>query len=272
MASPDPDPDRNDNRRGSGVSLQTLIIASIASAAAAYGASRIWGTGTLISAAVTPVVVALVSEFLRRPVQTVAMTAQRIPPVHTLPDSLPAVRPRTDATPRDPTDVVQDLNHVRTDPTSAAQPFSPPAQPRPPRRVEPVADSTPGLDPAAPHQVAANAWRPRWRPAVLTGLLAFAIVVALYTVPDLVAGHSVTGNGQPTTFFGASTHKNTKTSPTTTVTTTASPTTVTTTTPATSTTTATPTTKTTTTTPTSPQATATTPSPVTPTTTTSPAP
>lgn len=270
MAHPDPDPDRNESRRGSGVSLQTLIIASIASAAAAYGASRIWGTGTLISAAITPVVVALVSELLRRPVQTVATSAKRIPPVH----PLPVVRPPTSATPRDPTDAMQDPKQVRTDPTSPAPPPSPSTQPRRPRPrpVEPAAASTPGPVSAVPHQTAADARRPRWRLAVLTGLLAFAIVVAVYTVPDLVAGHSVTGNGQPTTFFGASAHKNTKTSPTTTVTTTTtSPTTVTTTAPATSTTTATPTTKTITTTPTSPQATSTTQSPVTPT-TTSPAP
>jgi hypothetical protein len=138
--------------------------------------------------------------------------------------------------------------------------------------VEPAADTSPGPGPALPHQAAADAARRHWRAAVLTGLLAFAIVVALFTVPDLIAGHSVTGNGQPTTFFGASTHKDTKTSPTTTVTTTSSPTTVTTTPPATSTATATATTKTSPTTPTSSQATSTTPSPVTPTTTTSPAP
>ena len=268
MASPDPGPGRNEKRRASGVSLQTLIIASVASAAAAYGASRIWGTGTLISAAITPVVVALVSELLRRPVQTVATTAKRLPPVH----PLPAVRPRTSATPRDPTDAVQDPGQVRTDPTSPAPPPAPFTQPRPPQRVEPAADSAPGSGATLPHQTTADAWRPRWRPAVLTGLLAFAIVVALFTVPDLIAGHSVTGNGQPTTFFGASTHKDTNTGPTTTVTTTGSPTTVTTTTPATSTTTATPTTKTTTTTPTTPQTTSTTPSTVTPTTTTSPTP
>ncbi|HET7051447.1 MAG TPA: hypothetical protein VFI54_24480, partial [Solirubrobacteraceae bacterium] len=104
---------------------------------------------------------------------------------------------------------MQDPQQVRTDPTSPAPPPSPPTQPRPPRPVEPAADSTPGTGPAVPHQTTADAWRPRWRLAVLTGLLAFAIVVAFYTVPDLVAGHSVTGNGQPTTFFGASAHKNT---------------------------------------------------------------
>jgi len=125
VVSPDRDPDRNESRRSSGVSLQTLIIASIASAAAAYGASRIWGTGTLISAAITPVVVAIVSELIRRPVQTVATSAKKIPPVH----PLPAVHPRTSATPRDPTDAMQEPKHVRTDPTSPAPPPSPPTSP-----------------------------------------------------------------------------------------------------------------------------------------------
>jgi hypothetical protein len=243
VASPDPDTDRNDHRLASGVSLQTLIIASLASAAAAYAASRIWGTGTLISAAATPVVVALVSEFLRRPVQTVATSAKRIPTVQTL----PAVGRRASATPEDPT-------HARQDP-----------------RVEAPADVTPVAAPPTIHRAEPNTWRPRWRPAVVTGLLAFAIVVAVYTVPDLLAGHSVTGNGQPTTFFGASTNVKKKATPTT-VTTTTSTTTVTKTTQATSTTTATPTTKTTTPTPTSTQTTSTTPPAVSPTTTpTSPA-
>jgi hypothetical protein len=91
VESPVRNADRNDARRGSGISLETLIIASLASAAAAFAASRIWGTGTLISAAATPVVVALVSEFLRRPVQTVAATARKVPTVQTL----PAVHKRT---------------------------------------------------------------------------------------------------------------------------------------------------------------------------------
>ncbi len=78
MESPTPDADRKDDRSGSGVSLETLIIASLASAAAAYAASWIWGTGTLISAAATPVVVALVSEFLHH-----ARPRRRVePPAH----------------------------------------------------------------------------------------------------------------------------------------------------------------------------------------------
>ncbi len=166
MDSPVPHADRKDDRSGSGISLETLIIASVASAAASFAASRIWGKGTLISAAATPVVVALVSEF---------------------------------------------LHHAR-----------------PRRRVEPPAAITPDVDRGEiTYYGAADRWRPRWRPVLVTGLLAFAIVVALYTVPDLLAGRSITGNGQPTTFFGGSANVKKKTSSTTTVTTTTSTTTTT---------------------------------------------
>ncbi|MBJ7331324.1 MAG: hypothetical protein JHC95_15635 [Solirubrobacteraceae bacterium] len=50
-----------------GISLLTIVIASAASACAAFVVSRAWGVGTLIGAAVTPVIVAVVTEILRRP-------------------------------------------------------------------------------------------------------------------------------------------------------------------------------------------------------------
>jgi hypothetical protein len=236
VESPVLNADRKDNRPGSGISLQTLIIASLASAAAAFAASRIWGKGTLISAAATPVVVALVSEFLRRPVQTVATTAKKVPTVQTL----PAVRTRTIAAPEDP-------SRVNGDPTIPAEPPSPSVPARPRRRVEPPAAITPNVEPIK-YYGKADTWRPRWRPALATGLVAFAIVVALYTLPDLLAGRSITGNGQPTTFFGASANVKKKTSPTTTVTTTTPTMTATKTAPTTTATKTAPTTTTTTTT------------------------
>lgn len=59
-----PAPERSS--RG-GISITTLVIASAASACAAFVVSRVWGTGTLIGAAVTPIIVAIVTELLRRP-------------------------------------------------------------------------------------------------------------------------------------------------------------------------------------------------------------
>jgi hypothetical protein len=243
----DPNADRKDNRPGSGVSLQTLIIASFASAVASFAASRIWGAGTLISAAVTPVIVALVAELLRRPVQTVAATAKKVPTVQTL----PAVRKHTIAATEAPTGVRSDATRVNTDSATRDEPQSYSGLPEPRLRVESPAAIAPVVDPGTITPAEVNTWRPHWRLVVVTGLLAFAIVVALYTVPDLLAGRSITGNGQPTTFFGGSANVKNRASPTSTVTTTTRVTTVTKTAPTTTTTqpttTAVSTTKTTTT-------------------------
>lgn len=62
--------------RGDGISVVTLVIASAASASAAFVVSRTWGAGTLIGAAVTPIIVAIVTEVLRRP-------ARRLPDLRT---------------------------------------------------------------------------------------------------------------------------------------------------------------------------------------------
>jgi hypothetical protein len=254
VESPGPNADRKDKRSGGRISLQTLIIASLASAAASFAASRIWGAGTIISAAVTPVIVALVSESLRRPVQTVAETARKVPAIQ----ALPAVRSRTVAAPNDSTRVPEDPTRVSTDPVPPAEPHSPAGPPRPGRRAEAPGALDPVLDPATTKPTQANTWRARWRLAIVTGLLAFAIVVALYTVPDLLAGRSITDNGQPTTFFGGSATVTKKARPTSTVTTSNPTTTVTKSTPTTTVTKTAPATTTTTTTTTASAATSTT--------------
>jgi hypothetical protein len=192
----DPNTDRRDNQPRSGISLQTLIIASVASVAASFAVARIWGPGTLLGAAAAPVIVALVSETLRRPMRTATATARKVP-----------------------------------------------------RRGRSSAPDPPITDAPAAH------WRLRWGVALATGLAAFAIVVGVFTVPDLLAGSSITGNGQPTTFFGGSAASK-KAKPTTTRPT---QTTITKTTPASATTTTTITTtaETTSSTPTSTQSTTT---------------
>src|SRR3954462_7907274 len=57
--------------RDSGIELTTLFLSAIASAAAAYVTSKIWAPGTLFSAAMSPVIVALVKEALRKPTEVV---------------------------------------------------------------------------------------------------------------------------------------------------------------------------------------------------------
>ncbi len=160
-----------------GISLQTLIVASVASAAASFAVSRIWGPGTIISAAATPIFVALVSEFLRKPVETVASGARRVPA-------------------------------QRTGRATMGDELAP-GQPGPRARAAGPGDpspASPGLS------------RVRVRAAVATGLAAFAIVVAFFTLPDLVTGRSITGSGDSTTFFGGDEpRRRTTETPTTTV-------------------------------------------------------
>ena len=60
---------REDERR---LSIRTLVIASIASLTAAIVTSHFWTAGTPIAAAVTPVLVSLVSELLHRPTEKIA--------------------------------------------------------------------------------------------------------------------------------------------------------------------------------------------------------
>ena len=76
---------------GGGLSLQTLVIASLSSLAAALFIHKFWQGGAILGAAVTPVIVALVSEGLRKPVEVVTtrtgrtreQTAVNPPPVVT---------------------------------------------------------------------------------------------------------------------------------------------------------------------------------------------
>src|SRR5215210_892401 len=60
---------REEERR---LNMRTLVIASAASATAAVITSQLWVAGTWIAAALTPVIVAVVSELLHRPAAVVA--------------------------------------------------------------------------------------------------------------------------------------------------------------------------------------------------------
>ena len=61
--------EREEERR---LNMRTLVIASAASAAAALLTSQLWIAGTWIAAAMTPVIVTLVSEMLNRPTERIA--------------------------------------------------------------------------------------------------------------------------------------------------------------------------------------------------------
>jgi hypothetical protein len=152
-----------------GSSPRTLVIASVASAAAALLVSELWVAGTWIAAALTPVIVTLVSELLNRPTARIArsLTSAR--------ESPPAARGPGSEAP------VRVYRSGASDPPSAR----------------------PGT--GGPTQGAAG---PRSRRRKIaygavfgTAALAFVIAVIAVTVPELVAGGSAGGDDGGTTFF-----------------------------------------------------------------------
>jgi hypothetical protein len=193
-----------------GIELTTLFLSAIASAAAAYITSKIWAPGTLFSAAMTPVIVALVKEGLRRPTQK---AFEVVPGVvapsrwtRTGPDE-PGLVPEGPP-PAAPTRVDPDAPHVVLPPVVAA-------------------------DHGPVNVYSTRGRRLRWRVAVITGLLGFGICVLLFTVPELISGQSLgRGSGDATTIFGGSgRHHRSKGTTSTTKTTSTTSTTSTTTTP-----------------------------------------
>src|SRR4051812_7633579 len=152
MSSPPRSREREEERH---LSLRTLAIASLASATAAIITSQFWTGGTPIAAAVTPVIVALVSEMLHRPTEAIArrITSERTAIL--------------------PADLLQ----------KERPPEGPPPEPPPsdePRREEP------------PVRVYGKQRLPRRRRKIAVGvvattaLLAFAIAAFALTVPELI--------------------------------------------------------------------------------------
>ncbi|WP_445152478.1 hypothetical protein [Baekduia sp. Peel2402] len=181
MATQGPPPPRE------GVDLATLFISAIASAAAAYITSKIWAPGTLVSAAFTPVIVALVKEGLRKPTQVIT-------------NVVPTVAPSkwTRAGADDPGLVVEQ-------------------EPVEPETPAPVVLPTGGMSEIKVHSTRGR--RLRWRLAVVTGLLGFGIAVLAFTVPELIAGQSIGGSHKTTIFGGHHTKKKSSKTKTTTSTT-----------------------------------------------------
>jgi hypothetical protein len=166
---------------GGGIDLLTLAITAVASACAAYVTSEVWAPGTLASAAITPVLVALIKEALTKP----AVVVTRAVPVRGV---------------------------VRSSTPDDAPP-APPAAPddRVAQHGERVAQH--GEIPGRSKPFGRRAWQT----AIVTGLLGFLVAAVIITVPELVSGKSVTGSGQTTLLGGqrkSSTPATTTTTPT----------------------------------------------------------
>jgi hypothetical protein len=177
--------------KGGGLSLQTLVVSACAAVAAAVIVPLFWEQGTLVATAMTPVVVALVSEALRKPVERVSAVAPRV-----------ARRTGTGAAVRrfDP-DAARTRDHAEVG-----------ARGRGPERFEPLPehlrDEAPSVGADDPYGLrgAERRRRPRLKLALLTGLAAFAIAAAVLTASELaIFGGSVSGERGRTTFFGGKT-------------------------------------------------------------------
>lgn len=150
----------------SGVDLPTLIVTAIASALAAYICSKVWKPGTLASAAMTPVLVALGKEALRKPTEVVVTVVPPLP------------RRRVSG-PDETTDV-----HDPVDSDADGPPVATPA-------VVSVKPPVVQTRTTARREI-------HWRIAVITGVLGFALCAAVITVPELLS------RGSGTTLFGGS--------------------------------------------------------------------
>lgn len=168
------------------LSIETLVISALAAVAAAVLVPMFWERGTLIATAMTPVIVSLASEALRRPTQKIKTAAPRV------------VVPRRGTT-------------ERFDPLPPDERDAAPAI----RADDPFGLRAPARRPVRHH----------WRLALATGAIAFVIAVVGLTMSELVFGGPATREDGRTTIFGGSNRSDDATpTPTATPTETATPT------------------------------------------------
>ena len=180
--------DQPEQKSGGGLSLQTLLISAVAAVAAATVVPLFWERGTIIATAMTPVIVALVSEGLRKPVQHVSAVAPKV-----------ARRSGTGAAMR------------RYEPAAA--------ETRSPERVGARGEGPEGFEPLPPHlrgdapsvrdddpyglRKDSKTPRPRLKIALVTGALAFFIAAGVVTASELaVFGGSVSSDRRTSLFGG----------------------------------------------------------------------
>jgi hypothetical protein len=161
---------REEERR---LNSRTLTIASVASASAAAVTSQLWIAGTWIAAALTPVLVALISEALHRPTERVARawTSEREA------RNAPSRRAQT-ATRAEPAAVTGSAGPVRV-----------------------YRQTSRGVTESERGRPTLSGRRIPWRAVLLTAAAAFVIAIAAITVIDLASSGSVN-----TTPLGRSSH------------------------------------------------------------------
>jgi hypothetical protein len=171
-------------------------VASLASLTAAIVTSHFWRGGTPITAALTPVLVALASEIYRRPAERITKLSSR---------AAASTRVRGSVAARD---------RVTAGPPAASLDDDAPngRPPDAPRLAVPDA----GLGPMRVYRQTPDR-RLHLRIAFVTAVVAFVIAIAALTLPELIFGGSLASHAR-TTFFGGHTrhHRSTRTVTTTT--------------------------------------------------------
>ncbi len=179
-----------------GISVKTLVIASISSAAAALLTSLFWESGTVFSAAVTPVLVTLLGQALAKPAEAVSRVrptrfvssaaASRTPvgtPAGRGADGAPEREARPSGNGGDP--------RAAGRPSASGQTAGGPAGGGAPRA-------------AGGYRRYGRRWRPDYRVALVTAGVAFLIAASVLTVPELLFGQSIAGQNGRTTLGGGS--------------------------------------------------------------------
>ena len=188
------------------LSVQTLAVASISSALAAVIVSQFWKSGTAAAAAITPVVVSVISELLHKPTRAITsrVTGER---TALLPEGAGAGAP--------PQRTLETVTVPARD-SETTRPF---AEERPPPLHDEDGGTTPSDErqsreaPISYHRAGSNgssptpsgrSWRDRVNLKVVaaTAALAFVIGAAILTIPELVSGGSVGKANGGTTLFG----------------------------------------------------------------------
>jgi hypothetical protein len=177
-----------------GLSVQTLVIAALASGIAAVVVSHFWQRGTILFSAMTPVAVALISEALRKPVESERLRSG-VRSVSSVAKPPSFARPRSGRTPNvmaPPTPSVDEGLRQREEGVEAG----------PVRVYSSGSNKRPKSLNGASGSGGSRFSRAHVKIAVITGLVAFLIAAAVLTLPELIFGGSVTGGGRSTTVFG----------------------------------------------------------------------
>jgi hypothetical protein len=165
---------REPEEKSGGLSLQTLVISSLAAVAAAIIVPMFWARGSLIATAITPIIVAIVSELLNRPAKVITQVTPKV-----------TRRSATGAALRSqqPSGVGARGAGPEQLPPRRDDPFGLYEQPRPRRRFP-------------------------LRIAVITGLLAAVIGAGVVTASELaVFGHQIGNTKRSTGLLGGKSHK-----------------------------------------------------------------